>query len=428
MTLETVSVITDGFLTLQFAAETGVAIVSAIELNIVGPHLAHSVASGPYTGVDYDGIGFALVPVNGGASHTHAPGHVLNSWGWYEGTTLVASGEITALLLPVGEHFITLRVTDDGGNASAETTIVTVLPQGYPVVQSLTPSQGDLSGGNQVTISGFGFVYPANETVVHFGYVDLSGSEITVVNPSTIVVLSVPAQSLGIPVSVTVSTPLGLPSNAATYTYTNGQIIDWTRGNLLDTYGPTALEWGPDRKLYIGTIDGKLIKLTLNDDNDAILESLISSVVADSDPTCPTADCRSILGMTFDPMDAGLPNPPVYLSHSQTFHGDSILSSSGGAINGKVSIVSGANLDSITDLITGLPVSDHDHGEPKACSSQCSRKFPFRSSLTHLSSLPSFLSQQSMDSSLTTMEICIFWSGGTSGNRALPQIFERVFL
>lgn len=55
MTLETVSVITDGALTIEFSAEAGNAFVSGIEVNLVGPHLAHAVASGPYTGVDVFG-------------------------------------------------------------------------------------------------------------------------------------------------------------------------------------------------------------------------------------------------------------------------------------------------------------------------------------------------------------------------------------
>jgi hypothetical protein len=37
------------------------------------------------------------------------------------------------------------------------------------------------------------------------------------------------------------------------------------------------------------------------------------------------------------------------------------FSLTGGAINGKVSMVSGANLDQVTDIVVGLPVSDHDH-------------------------------------------------------------------
>jgi hypothetical protein len=67
------------------------------------------------------------------------------------------------------------------------------------------------------------------------------------------------------------------------------------------------------------------------------------------------------LGLAFDPMDAGLTNPPVYITSSFYFHGES-NSSSGEAINGKVHRVSGANLDIVENIITGLPVSDSDHG------------------------------------------------------------------
>jgi len=132
---------------------------------------------------------------------------------------------------------VTLRVTDDGGNESAETTIVTVLPQGFPVITSLSPMAGDIAGGTNVTISGYGFNATEEETVVHFGYNDLTGpSEISVVDANTIVVLSVPSESLGIPVSVSVSTPIGQPSNEAIYTYINGVTIDWSRGLLYQMY------------------------------------------------------------------------------------------------------------------------------------------------------------------------------------------------
>jgi hypothetical protein len=71
---------------------------------------------------------------------------------------------------------------------------------------------------------------------------------------------------------------------------------------------------------------------------------------------------RAILGITFDPMDAGNPLPPVYISSSLLFHGES-KSSSGTSINGKISRVTGANLDVIEDVVTGLPVCDLDHGK-----------------------------------------------------------------
>lgn len=225
-------------------------------------------------------------------------------------------------------------------------------------------------GGNQCTIYGYGFTYSAEETIVQFGSIALTGDAISIVNDNTIIVVSVPSQSIGIPVSVTVSTPIGAPSNGATYTYVNLVPISWLRGNLFDIYGPTVLAFDHLGKLYIGTVDGKIAKLTLNEQLNGVIESVISSVVAESDPHCTSQTCRTILGMTFDPMDTGNPNPPVYVSHSQIFHGES-KSSSGRAVNGKVSIVSGANLDAITDLITGLPVSDHDHGSYSFLSSVC---------------------------------------------------------
>jgi glucose/arabinose dehydrogenase len=68
---------------------------------------------------------------------------------------------------------------------------------------------------------------------------------------------------------------------------------------------------------------------------------------------------RPVLGIAFDPTDTKA-NPDVYVSHSTIFHGSS-SAYEGAAINGKVSKLSGANLDTITDIITGLPVCDRDH-------------------------------------------------------------------
>jgi len=77
--------------------------------------------------------------------------------------------------------------------------------------------------------------------------------------------------------------------------------------------------------------------------------------------TSAVSEYRSILGIAFDPLDTA-EHPKVYFSHSFFFHGE-WQSTSGQAINGKISFVTGANLDAVTDVITGLPVSDHDHGK-----------------------------------------------------------------
>lgn len=255
-------------------------------------------------------------------------------------------------------------------------------------MDSLSPDSGGIEGGYQVTITGYGFNFTAAETSVHVGYYTLTGdTEISVVDENTITVLSMPSEVLGIPVAVSVETPVG-ESNTVSFTYVNGVPIEFSRGLLYELYAPTTLAFGPvslicflrssqncsekaralsccsltrlimcieyilqDGKLYIGTIDGKIAKLTLTEDLDDVVEVLVSTVVS------PTN--RIILGIAFDPLSSQM-NPPVYFSHSKIFHGDS-TSSSGLSINGKISYASGSNLDIVVDLITGLPVSDHDH-------------------------------------------------------------------
>jgi len=51
-------------------------------------------------------------------------------------------------------------------------------------------------------------------------------------------------------------------------------------------------------------------------------------------------------------METDIENPKVYFSHSFFFHGES-KSSAGQAINGKISVATGANLDIVYDIITG---------------------------------------------------------------------------
>ena len=113
---------------------------------------------------------------------------------------------------------------------------------------------------------------------------------------------------------------------------------------------PTVARFGPNGKLYVGNMNGQLGAITLDDDM-IVVDMVVSEV----------SKWRPITGLAFDPVDTSK-NPDVYFSNSWFYHGEE-KSSSGGAINGKVSKARGANLDDIVDIIVGLPVSDHDHGE-----------------------------------------------------------------
>ena len=200
--------------------------ISGIEIKLLALHLAHSVTGGPYSAVDTTNIGSATIPVNGGASHTHATGLVVNQWIWKEGSQVLATGKTANLNLPVGNHTVVLTVIDSGGNDSTDETTVSVFPFGFPAITTLSPSSGSVVGNQQITITGAGFTYPASQTTVRFGLINLTGSVVQVINSSTIKIQSPPV-AIGSPVSVTVQTPFGT-SSAATFTYVAASPIAFT--------------------------------------------------------------------------------------------------------------------------------------------------------------------------------------------------------
>lgn len=352
VTLESATIVSDGYLSISIAnvvPKIDQGKLSGIEVKQLGLHLAHAVANGPYKVVDLDGDGYGEIVVDGGLSHTHGVGLVLNQWIWKEGPTVIGTGESTSISLPVGEHNVALTVIDDGSNDSTDLTTITVLPFGYPATVSLSPETGSIAGGNLVTVIGSGFTYSAAETVVHFGLIDLTGSQITIVDQFTIELLA-PPNVVGVPVSVTVETPLA-ESNDIKYTYVAGVPIQFNSEIFTTIESPTVVKFGPDRRLYVGSINGKLARITLNDDYTEVVDTVIQTV----------AQYRTIIGLTFDPLDSS-DFPAVYITTSFFFHGEE-KSSSFQSINGNVLKITGPSLDDPpVAIVTGLPVSDHDHG------------------------------------------------------------------
>ena len=353
VSLETAAVVSDGFLSIAVEdtfPKVDQGKISGILIRLLGPHLAHSVANGPYRAVDIDGDGFADVPVDGSPSHTHGTGLTLDQWIWREGPTVVGTAATTSLRLAVGDHDVGLTVIDDGFNEHTDFTTITVLPFGYPAVTTISPNSGSIAGGNIVTITGSGFTYTAEETIVHFGLTDLTGSSLNIIDEFTIQ-LQAPATVVGVPVQVSVTTPLE-ESNAKPYNFISSTEINFDTTNLnIPIDSPTSVKFGPDRNLYVGSINGQLGKFTLNEDYTEIVDSVITTV----------AQFRCIIGIAFDPLDNSTV-PDVYITTSFFFHGSS-TSSSGDSINGEIAVIRGANLDEEPEVIvSGIPVSDHDHG------------------------------------------------------------------
>jgi len=62
----------------------------------------------------------------------------LASFEWREGATLLATGATPTVILSVGAHTLTLKVTDGGGLVSTATVTVTVVDTTPPVIQTLS--------------------------------------------------------------------------------------------------------------------------------------------------------------------------------------------------------------------------------------------------------------------------------------------------
>lgn len=321
--------------------------MSVSQSNIT-PFFARCIG-GPYFGTDTDGDGFATVMVDGTFSHTHGVGARLFQWKWFANNTSVGSGEQTTLTLPVGTHHLVLEVTDTDMDVSRDYTSVTIRDSSYADISSLSPSSGDITGGGTLVILGSGFTASERDTKVHFGPVSLSGrSEITVVDKNRIELKSVPPGAAG-KVVVTVETPMGF-SLPAVYEYKDGIPLSFNSGTVVEgVYGPTCVATGPDGHIYVGTQTGAIMKLELNEKYEVIRNTTSYTVATSS------SSFRSILGIAFNPMDTSS-NPTVYVAHATLFHGK--LES----FNGRVSEVSGSKLQNIKDIVSGLPVSDLDHG------------------------------------------------------------------
>jgi hypothetical protein len=110
----------------------------------------------------------------------------------------------------------------------------------------------------------------------------------------------------------------------------------------------TSLAIGPDHKLYAATMDGEIVRFPLNADGTTGTPEILSGLVtAEGGP-------RTIIGLVFDP-GATAANPVLWVSHGvATFNNAPDWT-------GKISRLSGANLDTVQDFVVGLPRSIRDH-------------------------------------------------------------------
>jgi hypothetical protein len=279
---------------------------------------------------------------------------------WTQDGVQFSLQESPTKVFPVGVHTITLTVTDNGGNVASETTTVTVFNSTTPDIARLTPNAGSIAGGYPVQLVGtaFAIFHPVNITVNFNGIMLTGPSQIQIINSTSTIQVVAPVSTLAGSVSVTVATPLGT-SAPQLFVYIDSSVpnITFSEGDVrtgLD--GPTAVAFGPDRKLYVGTQAGALYKLTLNEMYQVVDTVGPSYILNEAYPLPSPYGVQTILGLAFHPKDTDIVDPEVYVSHGWLFHTEI------DGYVGRITKVSGPTLETQTPVISGLPVSRYDHG------------------------------------------------------------------
>lgn len=148
-----------------------------------------------------------------------------------------------------------------------------------------------------------------------------------------------------------------LPTNDLVVTVNDDDsvAIQFDQRTIASIQNPTTAAWGPDGRLYVGSTAGTITALTLNDNNDVIASESITTLAGLTN--------NNILGIGFNPFSTSS-TPEIYVSHSQLFAngGSSFPETELSPYSGQVSVLSGAGFGLVDPLITGLPVSNHDHG------------------------------------------------------------------
>jgi glucose/arabinose dehydrogenase len=222
-----------------------------------------------------------------------------------------------------------------------------------PFINGLSQTSGSQLGGETITIKGVAFFEgdASNQVKVHWGSTILTKPNIQVKQGA--ITFVAPAGSGT--VQVKVETPKGI-SDAISYTYTNTNVpVTFATPKIVGTpFAPTQGEWGPDGRLYVGSINGQIYIYTFDDNYNVTATQVVETIAG--------LDNKNILGIAFNP--GASPSDPVkiYVAHSLLFANGGGAFTGTSPYSGQVSVLQGPNFSTLQPLITGLPVSNHDHG------------------------------------------------------------------
>ena len=302
----------------------------------------------------YKGAGATLF-VNGAQKVTGGPSG--NEFKKIDATVTVPAGLVPLQILyykSTGDAHLSLQIDDQ----VAQPTVLgfkasTVIPTISDVnVASVPPA-----GGGQMMISGTAFF---NDIQVSVGSYQ---PKFVKVSSNQLIVNSIPSQAqAGLKQAPIVVKNLAGSSNAMLLSYdeTATAAVSWEQTFLKNGQGGkfvfkqiTSIRIGPDSKYYIGGLGGVVSKF------DAGKNLVVTGLC--SGPSLGNG--RAILGIAFNPKDTKL---RVYASSNSLYWGF------GGPFQGKADGWANGAVETLVDgcgclcyegkVISGLPVSNHDHG------------------------------------------------------------------
>lgn len=230
-----------------------------------------------------------------------------------------------------------------------------------PTLHKITPEKATLDGGGYMKLQGAGFT---KDTQVFVGPYK---ADPVYVKSSSLIETQVPKADANADVLVQVKTLRG-ESNSQHFSYTKAAAmpikfketyVKYANGSNFPSQQFTSVVVGPDLRYYFGSLDTHVHVLTLSHSTLVVQTSCKSRSVGNS---------RSITAVSFDPGDREI---RVYIS-TNTFYWKNwkIFSDEEGWHNGKIeTLVPGIDIEDTNvclvhekDVVTGLPVSNHDHG------------------------------------------------------------------
>ncbi|CAN8073807.1 unnamed protein product [Agarophyton chilense] len=240
-----------------------------------------------------------------------------------------------------------------------------------PILSTLTPAEGADGGGTSVKVTGYGLYQPLT--------IDFGGIAVTPTsgNPSQFFVSSPPGTGTA---SITATTSAELTSNALIFSYGSScDSVSFLETAIKKANGadvnylslPTCATLGGDGKIYMGTLGASVQVLGYDHETLTVTSHCYSKNLVDNNfKKNGVPSQRDALGIAFDPRDTSL---SPYISTSTLFWFDKgrvDTSNKAAWRNGAIDrLKPGADAtDSKVCLVydkrvvSGLPISNHDHG------------------------------------------------------------------